>query len=384
MARLGDICKINMGQSPDSSSYNDKNDGLPFFQGNADFGELYPTVRVWCSQPSKVANKNDILISVRAPIGALNIADCECCIGRGIAALTVDENACFQKYLWHALHSKVDELNSKGTGSTFKAINKRILEETEIPLPPLDEQRKIAAVLDKISDLIAKRRRQLDKLDELVKSRFVEMFGDPEKNPYGWECTVLANLMSIKPQNGLYKPQTDYVQGNNGVPILRIDAFYNGKVKDFRALKRLMCSEKEIERYELHENDIVINRVNSVEYLGKCAHIKGLVERTVFESNMMRFHLNEAFINPVYAVYLLCTNYVYNQILSKAKKAVNQASINQNDVMSIKLLIPPVAQQKQFANFYITTDRLQSMIKRSFTALEMLKKSLMQEYFSLR
>ena len=384
MARLGDICKINMGQSPDSSSYNDKNDGLPFFQGNADFGELYPTVRVWCSQPSKVANKNDILISVRAPIGALNIADCECCIGRGIAALTVDENACFQKYLWHALHSKVDELNSKGTGSTFKAINKRILEETEIPLPPLDEQRKIAAVLDKISDLTAKRRRQLDKLDELVKSRFVEMFGDPEKNPYGWECTVLANLMSIKPQNGLYKPQTDYVQGNNGVPILRIDAFYNGKVKDFRALKRLMCSKKEIERYELHENDIVINRVNSVEYLGKCAHIRGLVERTVFESNMMRFHLNEAFINPVYAVYLLCTNYVYNQILSKAKKAVNQASINQNDVMSIKLLIPPVAQQKQFANFYITTDRLQSMIKRSFTALEMLKKSLMQEYFSLR
>ena len=384
MARLGDICTINMGQSPASSSYNDKNDGLPFFQGNADFGELYPTVRVWCSQPSKVANKKNILISVRAPIGALNIADCECCIGRGIAALTVDENACFQKYLWHALHSKVDELNSKGTGSTFKAINKRILEETEIPLPPLDEQRKIAAVLDKISDLIAKRRRQLDKLDELVKSRFVEMFGDPEKNPYGWECTVLANLMSIKPQNGLYKPQTDYVQGNNGVPILRIDAFYNGKVKDFRALKRLMCSKKEIERYELHENDIVINRVNSVEYLGKCAHIRGLVERTVFESNMMRFHLNEAFINPVYAVYLLCTNYVYNQILSKAKKAVNQASINQNDVMSIKLLIPPVAQQKQFANFYITTDRLQSMIKRSFTALEMLKKSLMQEYFSLR
>ena len=182
MARLGDICKINMGQSPDSSSYNDKNDGLPFFQGNADFGELYPTVRVWCSQPSKVANKNDILISVRAPIGALNIADCECCIGRGIAALTVDENACFQKYLWHALHSKVDELNSKGTGSTFKAINKRILEETEIPLPPLDEQRKIAAVLDKISDLTAKRRRQLDKLDELVKSRFVEMFGDLRTN----------------------------------------------------------------------------------------------------------------------------------------------------------------------------------------------------------
>ena len=127
MARLEGICAINMGQSPDSSTYNEDGNGLPFFQGNADFGEIYPAVRMWCSEPTKIAREKDILISVRAPIGALNIAKCECCIGRGLAALTVNEDICAQKYLWHALSGKVDELNSKGTGSTFKAINKKTL-----------------------------------------------------------------------------------------------------------------------------------------------------------------------------------------------------------------------------------------------------------------
>ena len=125
MAKLGEICAINMGQSPDSSTYNKDRNGLPFFQGNADFGEVYPMVRLWCSEPIKIAQEKDILISVRAPIGALNISNCKCCIGRGLAALTVNKNICIREYLWHALLSKITELNSKGTGSTFKAINKK-------------------------------------------------------------------------------------------------------------------------------------------------------------------------------------------------------------------------------------------------------------------
>ena len=127
MARLDEICTLNMGQSPESSSYNKEGDGLPFFQGNADFGLLHPTARIWCSSPTKIAHSGDILISVRAPIGALNIADTKCCIGRGLAALTVNKKSCSRKYLWYAIGSKVDELNSKGTGSTFKAISKNVL-----------------------------------------------------------------------------------------------------------------------------------------------------------------------------------------------------------------------------------------------------------------
>ena len=142
MAKLGEICKINMGQSPDSSTYNNNKEGIPFFQGNADFGKINPTIRLWCSNPVKIAKENDILISVRAPIGALNISDCECCIGRGLASLTITTDKCIQKFLWYSLINRTHELISKGTGSTFKAINKQILFDLKIPLPPLEEQEK--------------------------------------------------------------------------------------------------------------------------------------------------------------------------------------------------------------------------------------------------
>ena len=212
-------------------------------------------------------------------------------------------------------------------------------------------------------------------------SRFIELFGDPECNPYGWPCKELGKLVVVEPQNGLYKPQSDYVQDGSGTPILRIDAFYNGKVTDFRKLKRLNCTDTEKQRYLLREHDIVINRVNSIEYLGKCAHIRDMVEDTVFESNMMRFHLDESVMNAVYATHFLCSQYIYKQILRKAKKAVNQASINQGDVMSFEILIPPLPMQKQFAAFVEQTDKSKLAVQQGLQELEILKKSLMQQYF---
>lgn len=165
MAKLGDICTINMGQSPSSSTYNSTGEGLPFFQGNADFGDIHPTVRTWCSNPIKIAEKGDLLISVRAPIGALNIANEQCCIGRGLAALTNCTKNIYKEYLWFALLSKIDELNSKGTGSTFKSINKKILAETSIPLPSLERQKQIAKQLICLATLLSRKKQQLSKLD---------------------------------------------------------------------------------------------------------------------------------------------------------------------------------------------------------------------------
>lgn len=100
---LTEYCTINMGQSPDSKTYNTQGNGLPFYQGNADFGETHPVTRVWCSAPVKVAADGDILISVRAPIGAMNMAVERCCIGRGLAALTPIRNKCSKQFLYHRI-----------------------------------------------------------------------------------------------------------------------------------------------------------------------------------------------------------------------------------------------------------------------------------------
>ena len=267
-----------------------------------------------------------------------------------------------RQYLLHYLKSDMmlSFIKEYATGSVRDNLKLADLGEFPINLRPVEEQRQIAATLDKIDDLIAKRRQQLDKLDELVKSRFIEMFGDPMTNPYNLPKVILGSVLTIEPQNGLYKPQFDYVSDGTGVPILRIDSFYEGKVSNLSSLKRLICSEIELKRYSLYENDIVINRVNSIEYLGKCGLIQGLVENTVFESNMMRLHVDEHKFHPVYITKLLCSEFIYQQILRRAKKAVNQASINQKDVQSFVVYMPPIEQQDQFAAFVKQTDKSKS------------------------
>ena len=196
--QLSDVCAINMGQSPDSSSYNTSGEGLPFFQGNADFGDKYPVTRVWCNEPTKVAHVEDILISVRAPIGAMNYAKETCCIGRGLAAITPDKKRVSPEFIFWLLKGKNAELNSKGTGSTFKAISRKVLEEVSVPDISLEQQTVFATQLETAYSIIQTRQRQLRAFDTLIKARFVEMFGDMVLNPNDWEKVNLGSVCDVR------------------------------------------------------------------------------------------------------------------------------------------------------------------------------------------
>ena len=164
VVRLGEVCKeIIMGQSPPGSTYNTEMRGLPFFQGKADFGEMCPKPRVWCSSPLKIAQPGDVLISVRAPVGPTNLANIHCCIGRGLAALRAGENL-EGTWLFYYLRHAEDDLAGSGMGSTFKAITRRELQNFPLPLPPLPEQKKIAEILmtvDRKMELLRKKRELL-------------------------------------------------------------------------------------------------------------------------------------------------------------------------------------------------------------------------------
>ena len=374
MAKLEEICAINMGQSPDSSTYNEDGNGLPFFQGNADFGEIYPAVRMWCSEPTKIAREKDILISVRAPIGALNIANCECCIGRGLSALTVNEDICAQEYLWHALSGKVDELNSKGTGSTFKAINKKTLSETEIPLPPIDEQRKIAAILDKVSDLIAKRRQQLDKLDEMVKARFVEMFGDVIQNTKLWPQYIfsdittsrLGKMLDAKQQTGMC--QYPYL-ANFNVQWFRFE-LDNLNEMDFNEADRI--------EFELRDGDLLVCEGGEI---GRCAVWHNEIQPCYFQKALHRVRCKKEIVLPDYLAWWFkynCDNKGFAAI-EGAKATISH--LPGAKLKALLVSVPPIEQQKQFATFVEQTEKSKTTISRSLEKLETLKKALMQEYF---
>ena len=373
MARLEDICSINMGQSPESSSYNENGEGMPFFQGNADFGELHPTVRIWCDAPTKIAECGDILISVRAPIGALNIADKQCCIGRGLAALTVNETLCSPKYLWYGLECKVDELNSKGTGSTFKAINKKILAETEIPLPPLEEQSRITATLDKVSDLIAKRRAQLDKLDLLVKSRFVEMFGDPVSNEKNWPIVALGDIAEIRigPFGSLLHKE-DYISG--GHALVNPSHVIDGRICIDEKLTVSDEKYDELSAYQLKIDDIVLGRRGE---MGRCAvvHQEGLLCGT--GSMIIR---PNAQMKP-YFLQNIISNPAYKKIIEDKAVGVTMMNLNVPIVSSLTVPLLPIHMQEQFIDFLGRVSKSKLKIQQSLDKLETLKKALMQQYF---
>ena len=378
MARLDELCTLNMGQSPDSASYNEVGDGLPFFQGNADFGVLHPKIRVWCNEPTKIAHPGDILISVRAPIGAMNVADRECCIGRGLAALTVNENLCNKGYIWYAISSKVEELNAKGTGSTFKAISKGILGETEISLPSLDKQYHIASILDKLTGLISLRKQQLAKLDELVKTRFVEMFGDPIHNDYKLPQVPMTDLCEI-------------IDGDRGENYPKQEEFFEQGYCLFLNAKNVtntgfsyntcmfITQEKDecLRKGKLNRGDIVLTTRGTI---GNLAFYDGTVpfENVRINSGMVILRIKSEMLSELF--FMEQFKILLPSIKERIASGSAQPQLPISTMNKILMVLPEIDKQRNFSDFVGKVARQKLTIQQSLDKLEVLKKSLMQEY----
>lgn len=373
--KLKDVCTINMGQSPSSDSYNENGHGVPFFQGNADFGERYPVTRKWCSAPTKIAAPEDILISVRAPIGAMNYAKEECCIGRGLAALTPNREKVAPEYIFWLLKGKNEELNCKGTGSTFKAIGRNILEETLVPNISLEKQTECAIILEKTYRVILSRKQQLQKMDELVKARFIELFGDPATNPYGWQqltvndvCvsvvrgpfgSALKKEFFVPPSDTTYKV---YEQKHAIQKSSTIGTYY-------------VTAEKynELRRFECHSGDILMSCSGT---MGELYQLPAGCERGIINQALCKFTLNERILPIVFLAYMRET---IGNLETKGSGIQNIAAVSYVKAMPINL--PPMRVQEQFAAFVEQTDKSKVAVQKALDEAQLLFDSLMQKYF---
>jgi type I restriction enzyme S subunit len=178
--RLGDLAQVSMGQSPPGTSYNKHGQGTPFFQGKAEFGEKYPTVRQWTTAGTKFAEPGDILMSVRAPVGPTNIADTHCALGRGLAGIRAGASLDQSYLIWYLKHVEAS-IQARGKGTTFDAISGNDLRDTMVNLPPLDEQRRIVETLDD----------HLSRLDKALAE-----FSDARKNLILFERAILHEAFS--------------------------------------------------------------------------------------------------------------------------------------------------------------------------------------------
>ena len=351
--KLKDVCTINMGQSPSSDSYNENGHGVPFFQGNADFGERYPVTRKWCSAPTKMAAPEDILISVRAPIGAMNYAKEECCIGRGLAAMTPNTEKVAPENNYWLLKGKNEELNCKGTGSTFKAIGRNILEETLVPNISLEKQTECAIILEKTYRVILSRNQQLQKLDELVKARFVELFGDPELNPRG---------LPVLPWNAVFLTTTGKLDSNAMVE--------NGRYPFFTCAKE----SYKIDSYAF-DCEALLLAGNNAAGIYDVKHYKG--KFNAYQRTYVLRLMNEKWS------YILFKRQLEDklQYLQSQSKGTNTRYLTLGILNELRFVVPPVAEQEQFAVFVEQTDKSKVAVQKALDEAQLLFDSLMQKYF---
>lgn len=358
-------------------------------QSELDLSDVVYIPRELVRRDDQLVQANDILIS---SANSWNLVG-KCCwipelagryaVGGFIIGLRVSSREVDARYLYRWLSSsRVQALlrNTANQTTNIANLNLRRCEQLSIPLPPLDEQRRIAAILDQADKLRAERRRTSALLLDLDRSTFFGKFGDPSDRSSKWTRVTLGELMvEGGPQNGLYKPSSEY---GAGVPIVRIDSFQDGSAIDIERLKRVRVSQAEAANYDLNVGDIVINRVNARSHLGKATVVSELAEPTIFESNMMRLRLDPLKSLPEYVMAFLGTPYAKAQIRTAAKDAVNQSSINQTDVANFELPLPPIEDQADYVRCSRGANRLHSTCMSMAKELDELFTCLQSHAFS--
>ena len=368
--KLGDIdvSKIIMGQSPSSAAYNEEGVGLPFLQGCAEFGDVYPNTSIFCSDILKIAPENSILMSVRAPVGTINKADQKYVIGRGLCSIVPMIDG---EYLYYYLLQNTHELELKAQGSTFLAINSTELNDMPICYPDSPHaQRRIAAILS-AADKVIEQTRQLIGKYKSIKQGMMEDLLKPRE---GWKKVKLGEVGTFK--NGINKDKSQFGFGILYVSIS--DAYFENI--DFKKLNRLNATEKEIEEYLLVDDDIVFVRSSvkpsGVGYTTLFRHYEK--EPVLFSGFMIRYRLNDKVNNSAeFLNYLFRSEEFRRQVIGKSTVSAN-TNVNQESLKELVCFIPDFPEQRRIAKILSGIDRKIEAEEKVLEKYEKMKKGLME------
>ena len=370
LVALGDVCDITMGQAPKGDTYNHEGVGWPLIAGAGDFGEFHPAIQKFTSATNvRLCRPGDLVLGIRASIGEKVLADSVYCLGRGVAGLRC-RSALDSRYLWHWISFGSHELAQRGRGATFKQVNKSDLVGWEIPLPPLEEQRRIATVLDAVDALRAKRRLVLSKLDTLTQAIFIDMFGDPVCNRRGWRMASLMELGKLDRGVSKHRPRNDPVLFGGRWPLIQTGdvSTSGGYITDFETT----YSDTGLEQSKIWPSGTLC-----ITIAANIAKTGILTFDACFPDSVVGFTAEREgaseFVRSVLDH--------LQPILEQQAPESAQKNINLKVLRGLQVPIPPESLMAEYARRVVEVTRQKTRTSQHFEQLDMLFASLQQRAF---
>lgn len=383
MVRLKDVGKIITGNTPKTSEKenyesNDicfvkpsdiESDGISYIEETENF------IAECAREKARILPVNSVLVTCIGIIGKIGINKVECAFNQQINAIVPNEEICLAQYLAYAIKSKKFLLQDIANAPVVPILNKTQFADVEIKIVDLKEQESIVHKLAKVEALLEQRKQQLQKLDELVKARFVEMFGDPVRDKERWQKVYLSEVGNCK--NGM-----NYRAGDEGIEIncLGVGEFKSLSIIDnTKNLPSISLKEYPPDEYLLKDEDIVFVRSNgNKELVGRCVVVYTNGVPTTYSGFCIRYRIENTNLNVIYLLYTLKSTSI-RKLMSG--RGANIQNLNQQMIMGLEIPLPPIELQNQFADFVQQVNKSKLSVQKSLEKLETLNKALMQKYF---
>ncbi len=385
---ITNICDIQVGKTPSRSNPAYWGDGSLWLSiADMNQGTVLEKTKETITDKAikecrcKIIPENTVLFSFKLSIGKVGITKLSMYSNEAIAAFIIkDHSKLDTKFLFYVLKS-VDYSIGSNKAVMGKTLNKEQLKKIKIPLPPIEDQKKIVKILDQADSLRQKRKQAIVLLDEFVKSVFVEMFGDPINNPKKWEIIKFDNVISDIKYGSSRKSLTESIE--NSVPILRIPNILNGFV-NYNALQYQILPSNEKNKLILKKGDILFVRTNgNPDYIGRCAVFEDDKEY-IYASYLIRTRLkqNPSFI-PLFIRYILSMDSYKHKIRKESRTTAGNYNINTKGIKNFDLIKPPLKLQEKFITIFKNTELLRQKMLEQYGQLENQFQALMQKCFSL-